>query len=52
MYFEHYLAEKLGRTVEELRHTMEQGEFQRWAVWYRIQAQHAELERMKAESRR
>lgn len=38
--------------MEELRTTISNGEFQRWGIWYAIQAQQAELERMKAESRR
>lgn len=31
---------------------MSNGEYQRWGVWYAVQAQQAELERMRMESRR
>lgn len=31
--FEYYLAEKLGRTVGELRETMDQAEFVEWQAY-------------------
>jgi hypothetical protein len=46
--FEHYLAQKLGRTVRELRATMGQDEFVYWSRYYAIKAQREELERLKA----
>jgi hypothetical protein len=49
--FEFYLAEKLSRTVEEIRQ-MDNGEFQQWGVYFALIAQQMELERMQAESRR
>ncbi|MFL6145581.1 MAG: hypothetical protein ACJ72N_27435 [Labedaea sp.] len=44
--FEFYLAQKLGRTVAELRQ-MSQAEFLGWSVYYGRKAQRAELEMMK-----
>lgn len=46
--FEHYLAEKLGRTVAELRESMSQAEFGEWSVYYGRKAQRAELATAKA----
>jgi len=40
--FEFYLAQKLGKTVAELR-TMSQAEFTGWAVYYGRKAQREEL---------
>jgi hypothetical protein len=41
--FEHYLAEKLGRTVTELRDTVSNEEFVRWWIYYARKAQRTEL---------
>ncbi len=41
--FEFYLAEKLGRTVGELRATMGNQEFREWGIYYALKAQRAEL---------
>lgn len=46
--FEFILAQKLGRTVAELRATMSAEEFMRWTVFYDRKAQIEELERLKA----
>lgn len=44
--FEFFLAEKLHRTVEEIRH-LEHYEFLGWVKWYQRKAQQRELaERM------
>lgn len=45
--FEFFLAQKLGRTVDELRR-MSQEEFTGWSVYYARKAQREELERRKA----
>jgi hypothetical protein len=42
--FEHFLAEKLSRTVTELRDSLSNEEFIRWSVYYARQAQRDELE--------
>jgi hypothetical protein len=42
--FEFYLAQKLGKTVAELR-TMSQTEFLGWSVYYGRKAQREELAR-------
>lgn len=44
--FEFYLAQKLGRTVAELR-KMSQQEFVGWSVYYGRMAQREELARLK-----
>lgn len=41
--FEYFLAEKLGRTVAELRAGMSNLEFVRWSVYYGRKAQLLEL---------
>lgn len=41
--FEHYLAVKLGKTVRQLRHEMDQGEFVRWSMYYARIAQQQEM---------
>lgn len=41
--FEFYLAEKLGRTVAELRATVGQDEYVGWTVYYGRKAQRQEL---------
>ncbi|MFI1195515.1 hypothetical protein ACH4T9_19970 [Micromonospora sp. NPDC020750] len=43
--FEFFLADRLGRTVEELRESMTQDEFVRWSVFHGRKAQRAELAR-------
>lgn len=43
-----YLADRLNRTVDELRATMSQAEFVRWFVYHGRIAQRRELERLKA----
>jgi hypothetical protein len=48
--FEFYLAEKLSRTVTEMRQ-MDNDEFVRWSVYYARIAQREELERLKAKRR-
>lgn len=45
--FEHFLALKLGRTVDELRETMTQDEFVRWNRYFAIEHQRRELELAK-----
>lgn len=45
--FEFYLAEKLGRTVEELRLSLSADEFLRWSIYYAKKAQTQQLERMR-----
>jgi hypothetical protein len=44
--FEFYLAQKLSRTVEELR-SMQNDEFIRWGIYYARIAQRQELENAK-----
>lgn len=44
--FEFYLAQKLGKSVAELRQ-MSQAEFLGWSVYYGRKAQRAELEQAK-----
>lgn len=41
--FEFFLADRLGRTVEELRESMTQDEFVRWMVYHGRKAQRQEL---------
>lgn len=50
--FEHYLAEKLGRTVGELRRTITAEEFVRWSVYYGRKAQRIEQSRIESEQKR
>lgn len=45
--FEYFLAQKLGRTVDELRRGMSNVEFMHWAVYYARKAQREELELAK-----
>ncbi len=45
--FEFYLADRLSRTVDELRQSMGQDEFVRWAVYHGRKAQRRELAAMK-----
>lgn len=49
--FDYYLAERLGRTVAELRRDMSNAEYVGWEMYYARKAQRAELERLKAESK-
>jgi hypothetical protein len=44
--FEFYLAQKLGRTVDELRQ-MSAEEFTGWSVYYARKAQKEELARLR-----
>jgi hypothetical protein len=46
--FEFYLAQKLARTVAELRAGMGNDEFMLWTRFYARKAQAEELERLKA----
>lgn len=46
--FEFYLAQKLGRTVDELRVSMSGDEFCRWHIYYARIAQRRELEQLRA----
>lgn len=41
--FEHYLAQKLGMTVDDLRERMSTDEFMRWQVYYGRLAQTQQL---------
>ncbi len=50
--FEFYLAERLGRTVGELRETLSQAEFGEWSVYYGRKAQRGELAVAQARMRR
>lgn len=45
--FEFYLAEKLGKFVDEIR-AMPQRDFMRWGVYYGRKAQRQEMELKKA----
>ena len=49
--FEFVLAEKLSRSVAELRTTMSQLEFLEWQAYYDVVAAEIELERKRAQSR-
>jgi allophanate hydrolase subunit 2 len=46
--FEHYLAERLGMTVGDMRRRMSMAEFITWSIYYQRKAQRIELERAKA----
>jgi allophanate hydrolase subunit 2 len=46
--FEFMLAEKLGRTVAELRATLDNAEFVLWSRFYARRNQQAELARLMA----
>jgi hypothetical protein len=46
------VAEKLGRTVGELRATMGNGEFVQWVIYYGRRNQDREIARHKAQQRR
>ncbi len=46
--YEHYLAEKLGRTVAELRATMEQAEYVSWTRFHLLVGQQEELAARRA----
>jgi hypothetical protein len=41
--FEFFLAQKLGRTVAELRESLSNMEFVQWSVYYARKAQREEL---------
>lgn len=41
--FEFFLAQKLSRTVDELRQALSQQEFMQWGVFYARKAQREEL---------
>lgn len=47
--FEFFLAEKLKRSVDEMRKSMSHEEFIGWYVYYRRIAQREELEMKKAQ---
>lgn len=49
--FEFFLAQKLSRTVAELRTGISQQEFLEWGVFYARKAQREELEMTKAKGR-
>jgi hypothetical protein len=49
--FEFFLAQKLGRTVAELRTGMSNQELVEWGVFYARKAQREELETAKAKGR-
>lgn len=49
--FEHYLAVKLGMTVDRLRAEMSSAEFGRWEIYYARIAQREELARLKGGGR-
>lgn len=42
--FEFFLAEKLGRTVTELRETLSAQEFLEWSIYYGRKAQKQQME--------
>lgn len=42
--FEYFLAEKLHKTVGQMRREMTESEFAHWAVWFGIKAQRRQLE--------
>ena len=43
MEFEYFLAQKLGRTVAELREGMPQAEFLEWQIYFGRKAQREEM---------
>lgn len=45
--FEFFLAQKLGRTVAEMRASLSQAEFMHWGVFYARKAQRKELANAK-----
>jgi hypothetical protein len=49
--FEFYLAEKLGKTVDELRGQLSGDEFTRWAVYFGRKEQRHQLAALKAKTR-
>jgi hypothetical protein len=49
--FDHFLAQKLGMTVEEMRHRMSQEEHTAWQVYYGRKAQREEIAMAKAQRR-
>jgi hypothetical protein len=46
--FEFLLAQKLSRTVDELRHSISNAEYVEWGVYYARIAQRQELENLMA----
>jgi hypothetical protein len=48
--FDHFLAEKLGKTVAEIR-SMDNQEYMDWSVYYGRKAQRAQIEQAKARQR-
>jgi hypothetical protein len=46
--FEFFLAQKLGKTVGQLREQVSNIEFLQWHTYYARKAQRAELERLKS----
>jgi hypothetical protein len=46
--FDHYLAEKLGMPVAEMRRRVSNAEWLSWNVFYNRKAQRRELENLKA----
>lgn len=50
--FDHYLAERLGMTVADMRRRMSAEEWMRWGVYYGRKAQRQEMEQLRATRRR
>jgi hypothetical protein len=46
--FDHFLAAKLGMTVERMRREISSDEYVDWTVYYARQAQRLELDRLRA----
>ncbi len=44
--FDHFLAAKLGMTVEQMRHTVSSDEYVNWSVYYARKAQREQLARL------
>lgn len=49
--FDFFLAQKLGRTVDEMRRTLSHSEYLYWTTYYARVAQRQELEQLKAEAK-
>jgi len=50
LWFEFFLAEKLNRTVGELRDSMTDAEFGAWMLWYAIKRQKQEQAELEAKA--
>jgi hypothetical protein len=46
--FDHFLAEKLGLSVERMRREISSAEYVDWSVYYARRAQREQLERLRA----